>query len=126
MPFVKGNTIGATTRFKTGQSGNPAGRPPDRLRKRIEAELEKIASSEPGEARTKLELLAENIVSDALRGDSQSRKLLIERLYPIDAQPARDRGSRGRSDQHQMGSGDTAGFGRVARDHRRAVRRPTP
>ena len=83
MPFVKGNTIGATTRFKTGQSGNPAGRPPDRLRKRIEAELEKIASSEPGEARTKLELLAENIVSDALRGDSQSRKLLIERLYPM-------------------------------------------
>ncbi len=83
MPFVKGNSIGAATRFKTGQSGNPAGRPPDRLRKRIEAELEKIASSEPGEARTKLELLAENIVSDALRGDSQSRKLLIERLYPM-------------------------------------------
>jgi hypothetical protein len=27
MPFVKGNTIGATTRFKTGQSGNPAGPP---------------------------------------------------------------------------------------------------
>ena len=23
MPFVKGNTIGAETRFKTGQSGNP-------------------------------------------------------------------------------------------------------
>ena len=83
MPFTKGNTIGQDTRFKTGQSGNPAGRPPDRLRKRIEAELEKIASSEPGEARTKLELLAENIVSDALSGDSQSRKLLIERLYPM-------------------------------------------
>ena len=31
MPFVKGNTIGAETRFKTGQSGNPAGRPPDKL-----------------------------------------------------------------------------------------------
>jgi hypothetical protein len=69
VPFVKGNTIGADMRFKTGQSGNPAGRPPDRLRKRIEAELEKIASSEPGEARTKLELLAENIVSDALRDE---------------------------------------------------------
>ena len=65
MPFTKGNTIGAATRFKTGQSGNPAGRPPDRLRKRIEAELEKIASSEPGEARTKLDLLAENIVGSA-------------------------------------------------------------
>ena len=66
MPFIKGNTVGKETRFKPGQSGNPAGRPPDRLRKRIEAELEKIASSAPGEARTKLDLLAENIVSDAL------------------------------------------------------------
>ena len=83
MPFSKGNTIGQDTRFKTGQSGNPAGRTPDRLRKRIEAELEKIASSEPGEVRTKLELLAETIVDDALRRDSQSRKLLIERLYPM-------------------------------------------
>ena len=27
MPFVKGNTIGQETRFKTGQSGNPGGRP---------------------------------------------------------------------------------------------------
>ena len=27
--------------------------------------------------------LAETIVDDALRGDSQSRKLLIERLYPM-------------------------------------------
>ena len=95
------------------------------LRKHSEAELEKIASSKPGEARTKLELLAENIVSNALRGDSQSRKLLIERLYPI-----LDRheiaGAAGGSDQHQMGSRDAAGFGRTARNHRRTVRRPTP
>ncbi len=33
MPFVKGNTIGAATRFKTGQSGNPAGRPEHRTYK---------------------------------------------------------------------------------------------
>jgi hypothetical protein len=26
VPFVKGNTIGATTRFKIGQSGNPGRR----------------------------------------------------------------------------------------------------
>jgi hypothetical protein len=25
MPFVKGNTTGAEMRFKSGQSGNPAG-----------------------------------------------------------------------------------------------------
>jgi hypothetical protein len=41
MPFVKGNTIGTAKRFKTGQSCNPANRPPDRLHKSIEAELEK-------------------------------------------------------------------------------------
>ena len=44
MPFIKGNAIGRETRFKTGESGNPAGRPADSLRKRIEAELEKFAS----------------------------------------------------------------------------------
>ncbi len=42
MPFVKGNTIGQETRFKTAQSGNPAGRPPDKLRRHIYAELDKI------------------------------------------------------------------------------------
>ena len=42
MPFSKGNTIGQDTRFKTGQSGNPAGRPPDKLRRHIYAELDKI------------------------------------------------------------------------------------
>jgi hypothetical protein len=47
MPFIKGNAIGKETRFKTGESGNPAGRPADRLHKRIEAELEKIVSSAP-------------------------------------------------------------------------------
>ena len=32
MPFTKGNTIGAATRFKAGQSGNPGGRPKDEHR----------------------------------------------------------------------------------------------
>ena len=32
MPFVNGNTIGQETRFKAGQSGNPAGRPPEARR----------------------------------------------------------------------------------------------
>ena len=48
MPFVKGNTIGSETRFTTGQSGNPAGRPPDKLRRFIYAELDKVERDATG------------------------------------------------------------------------------
>jgi len=84
MPFVKGNAIGAETRFKTGQSGNPAGRPPDKLRRFINAELDKIEREATGkqEAATKLEVLAERIVEDAIAGCIPSRKMLVDRLYP--------------------------------------------
>ena len=84
MPFTKGNTIGTETRFKTGQSGNPAGRPPDKLRKRIDAELDKIEREATGKqaAATKLEVLAERIVEDAIAGCIPSRKMLVDRLYP--------------------------------------------
>ncbi len=84
MPFVKGNTIGAETRFKTGQLGNPAGRPPDKLRRFINAELDKIERKATGKqsAATKLEVLAERIVEDAIAGCIPSRKMLVDRLYP--------------------------------------------
>ena len=85
MPFVKGNTIGEDTRFKTGQSGNPADRPPDKLRRFIYAELDKIEREATGkhEAVTKLQVLAERIVDDAIAGCIASRKMLVERLYPM-------------------------------------------
>ena len=85
MPFVKGNTIGKESRFKTGQSGNPAGRPPDKLRRHIYAELDKIEREATGkhEAVTKLQVLAERIVADAIAGCIASRKMLVERLYPM-------------------------------------------
>ena len=84
MPFVKGNAIGAETRFKTGQSGNPVGRPPDKLRRFINAELDKIEREATGKqaAATKLEVLAERIVEDAIAGCIPSRKMLVDRLYP--------------------------------------------
>ena len=85
MPFTKGNTIGQATRFKTGQSGNPPGHPPDRLRRHIYAELDKIEREATGkhEAVTKLQVLAERIVEDAIAGCIASRKMLIDRLYPM-------------------------------------------
>ncbi|HIF94194.1 MAG TPA: hypothetical protein EYQ60_13900 [Myxococcales bacterium] len=84
MPFVKGNTIGAETRFKTGESGSPAGRPPDKLRRFINAELDENEREATGkqEAATKLEVLAERIVEDAIAGCIPSRKMLVDRLYP--------------------------------------------
>ena len=84
MPFQKGNTIGQDTRFKKGQSGNPAGRPPDKLRRFINAELDKIGREATGhhEAATKLQVLAERIVDDAISGCIPSRKMLVDRLYP--------------------------------------------
>jgi hypothetical protein len=85
MPFTKGNTIGQETRFKTGQSGNPAGRPPDKLRRFIYDELDKVEREATGkhEAVTKLEVLAERIVTDAIAGCIASRKMLVDRLYPM-------------------------------------------
>ena len=84
MPFQKGNTIGQDTRFKKGQSGNPAGRPPDKLRRFINAELDKIGreATDKQEAATKLQVLAERIVEDAISGCIPSRKMLVDRLYP--------------------------------------------
>ena len=82
MPFTKGNTIGQDTRFKTGQSGNPAGRPPDKLRRHIYAELDKIQREAAGkhEAVTTLQVLAERIVDDGISGCIASRKLRVDRL----------------------------------------------
>ena len=84
MPFQKGNTIGQETRFKKGQVANPAGRPPDKLRRFIHAELDKIGreATDKAEAATKLQVLAERIVDDAIEGCAQSRRLLVDRIYP--------------------------------------------
>ena len=84
MPFQKGNTIGRETRFKKGQVANPADRPPDKLRRFIHAELDKIGreATDKQEAATKLQVLAERIVDDAISGCIPSRKMLVDRLYP--------------------------------------------
>ena len=39
---LEGNTVGQETRSRKEQVANPAGRPPDKLRRFLNAELEKI------------------------------------------------------------------------------------
>ena len=97
MPFVKGNTIGKQTRFKTGQSGNPAGYPPDKWRRFIYAELDKVERDATGkhDAVTKLQVLAERIVDDAIARMHREPEDVGRAPLP-DAQPPRDRGGRRR------------------------------
>ena len=83
MPFEQGNQIGKDTRFKPGESGNPSGRPRDTLKEWIEAELEKVVEMQDGEGQTKLQILAATIVDDSIGGCIQSRKMLIDRIYPV-------------------------------------------
>lgn len=84
MTFNKGNEIGKATRFQPGESGNPAGRPRDLLKHRIEDELDQIhtEATDSRDAATKLQVLAERIVDDAIEGCAQSRRLLVDRIYP--------------------------------------------
>ena len=95
MSFTKGNTIGQATRFKTGQSGNPAGRPPDKLRRHIYAEVDKIEREATGkhEAVTKFQVLAERIVDDAIARMHREPEDAGRPPLP-DAESPRDRGCR--------------------------------
>jgi hypothetical protein len=86
MPFVKGNTIGQDTRFKTGQSGNPAGRPPDKLRRHIYAELDKIEREAAAELHR---LLGIERPPEADASVNSARRFLVARANPIDPLPSR-------------------------------------
>lgn len=74
------------TRFKTGQSGNPRGRPrkkPETLSSLLEKEaIEKIVLVENGNRRkvTKLEALIKRLWNDALAGNPRARDFLYKQL----------------------------------------------
>ena len=62
-------------RFKEGQSGNPAGKPKGSLS--LTAMIKKkLESMSPDEKRTALEMLAENIIQDALESNNKMRQLI--------------------------------------------------
>jgi len=136
MSFVKGNTIGAETRFKIGRSGNPAGRPPDKLQRFINVKLGKIEREAKGKeaAATKPEALAEHIVGDAIGGCIPSRKKLVDHRYPAlnrhelataDSEATGPTpGSGKRSCQRDGGEIARIRTGAFSGDHRRHGRRP--
>ena len=60
--------------FRPGQSGNPNGRPKGTIS--LTAEIKKrLEMLSPDQKRTALEVLADNIIQDALDGRKQERKL---------------------------------------------------
>lgn len=86
------------SRFRKGQSGNPAGRPPAaktfaRLIKRLL--LGKVRIAETGWPRTvvRLQVVFDQIVNRAILGNSRFRKLLLEYIPPVDVVLDRNRGT---------------------------------
>jgi Family of unknown function (DUF5681) len=84
------------SRFRKGQSGNPAGRPPmaktfARLVKRLL--LEKVSITENGCARTamRLQVIFEQMVNRAALGNARFLKLLLEYIPSVDIVLARNR-----------------------------------
>jgi hypothetical protein len=80
------------TRFRKGQSGNPAGRPrgSKNLATLFEAELsERIAVSENGRRKriTKQEAMVKHVVNKALSGDSRLLQLLLAEIRLIENRP---------------------------------------
>jgi len=78
MPFEKGNTYGVETRFKPGQSGNPAGRPRG-LAAIARKQLEEIAAD--GD-QTRGELVVRKLIDLALAGNVQAIRLILDREWP--------------------------------------------
>jgi hypothetical protein len=74
------------TRFRPGQSGNPAGRPKGTtsVKKELAAEL---AKRDGGSSQTKLQALVEHVVAEAMAGpvrDGIALLSLIGKLHPED------------------------------------------
>jgi hypothetical protein len=71
------------SRFKKGQSGNPAGRPPRNrdLKKLVEAELDQVVSLTEGGKQirlTKREVIVKKMVNAAAGGDAKSLQALLK------------------------------------------------
>jgi hypothetical protein len=71
--------VGKPTRWKKGQSGNPAGRPKSKtLSDAYKNKLEELVPNDP-EGRTWAELIAEAQVRDAVRGNVQAAREIADR-----------------------------------------------
>ena len=70
--------------FKKGQSGNPKGRP--KRAKCIPDILRKITSEKDKDGVTKLNLILNNVVNEAIKGDTWSIQFIADRMEGKPAQ----------------------------------------
>jgi hypothetical protein len=89
----------ARTRFSPGKSGNPKGRARGtrNLKTILSRELNSpITVTESGHKRrvSRLDALIKGLVTDALRGDHRSRKLVLDAVMLLEASGALDVGAR--------------------------------
>ena len=84
--FAPGNTHGLATRFKPGESGNPAGRP--RTKKLSEAIREGLAadSAEPLPTDTNAQIIAKQIIRQAKKGNLSAAVIAGDRAEGRPAQ----------------------------------------
>lgn len=89
MPFKKGVTPPGAKPFVKGQSGNPAGRPPE-----ISKAMAKLLVQEKNGINA-LEAILRSVLNEALKGNIHAAKLLLDRAYGMAPQKHELTGSDG-------------------------------
>jgi stage V sporulation protein SpoVS len=81
-------------RWKKGQSGNPAGRPPN-AETLSSAVRDALAKKTPGSRKTHLQLIIAKAIEQAVDGDDRARSWLSDRGYGKAVQPIAGDGDGG-------------------------------
>jgi len=79
-PFPKGHSIGLSTRFQPGQSGNPGGRPVSRKLSEAYRAIAASDLSDPIPVRTEAEAVARKVFKMARKGNMSAAREIADRI----------------------------------------------